>query len=144
MSQVKSKQLNLNGQQQEELPDPEVVATAQRRQFSAAQKMRILEEADNCTEPGQIGALLRREGIYSSYLTSWRRQREQGQLQGLSSQKRGRKGASAQEQELARLKRENERLRSQLERAEAIISVQKKLSQLFGLPTTETNQDDVS
>ena len=124
------------------MPDPEVVPIAQRRQFSAEYKKRILAEADECNEARQIGALLRREGIYSSYLTSWRRQREQGQLQGIEPQKRGRKGPTAQEQELTKLRRENEQLRAQLERAETIIDVQKKVSQLFGLPTAETKQDE--
>lgn len=142
MSQETSSQTNVNGQRRTKLPDPEVVPTAQRRQFSVAYKMGILAEADECTEPGQVGALLRREGLYSSYLTSWRRQREQGQLQGLEPQKRGRKGPTAQEQELARLRQENEQLRVQLERAKAIIDVQKKVSQLFGLPTAETKPDE--
>ncbi len=86
----------LNGSYQTPLADPEVVPQAKRRQFSAAYKERILAEADACTEPGEIGALLRREGLYSSYLTSWRREREKGQ--GLEPQKRGRKGQSPQEQ----------------------------------------------
>ena len=142
MSQEKGSQSNVNGQQRTELPEPEVVPTAQRRQFSAAYKKRMLAEADKCTEPGQVGALLRREGLYSSYLTSWRRQQEQSQLQGLEGKKRGRKGATAQEQELAQLRKENKQLRAQLARAETIIDVQKKLSQLFGLPTAEMKQDE--
>ena len=118
---------------------PEVVPLAKRRQFSASEKERILAEADACSQPGEIGALLRREGIYSSYLTSWRREREQGQ--GLSPQKRGRKGASVQDKELARLQAENARLKAQLERAETIIEVQKKVSDLFGMSLNETKQD---
>jgi len=143
MSETKSsntKTSHLNGNYESTIADPEVVPTAKRRQFSAAYKDRILAEADACTEPGQIGALLRREGLYSSYLTSWRGEREKGQ--SLEPQKRGRKGQSHQEQEIARLRAENERLRAQLERAETIIDVQKKVSQLFGLPTAETNQDE--
>jgi transposase len=73
------------------VPDPEVVPQAKRRRFNAEYKVRILEEADACSEPGEIGALLRREGLYSSHLTTWRRQREQGHLEGLSPKKRGRK-----------------------------------------------------
>ncbi len=118
---------------------PEVVPVAKRRQFSASEKERILAEADACSQPGEIGALLRREGIYSSYLTSWRREREQGQ--GLSPQKRGRKGASVQDKELARLQAENARLKAQLERAETIIEVQKKVSDLFGMSLNETKRD---
>ena len=114
----------------------EVVPLAKRRQFSASEKERILAEAAACSQPGEIGALLRREGIYSSYLTSWRRER--AREQGLSPQKRGRKGASEQETELARLQAENARLKAQLERAETIIEVQKKVSHLFGMSLDET------
>ena len=95
-----------------EEPDPQVVPKAERRQFSAEYKLRILDEADRCTEHGQIGALLRREGLYSSHLTTWRRQRDQGTL----GQKRGRK-PDPQAVEIKRLQRENEQLRARLERA---------------------------
>ena len=135
-----SSKSNQNGNYQSPIADSEVVPQAKRRQFSAAYKERILAKADACTKPGQIGALLRREGLYSSYLTSWRREREKGQ--SLEPQKRGRKGQSQQDQEIGQLRAENERLRAQLERAETIIDVQKKLSQLFGLPTAETKQDE--
>ena len=115
--------------------DPEVVPKATRRQFSAAQKLRILQEADACSQPGQIGALLRREGIYSSHLTKWRQLRARGQLQALSPQPRGPKAvADPLAEELASLRRENARLQAQLTRAETIIDVQKKLSLLLGLP----------
>ncbi len=132
---------NVNGHHPDHPPQegPEVVPVAKRRQFSASEKERILAEADECSQPGEIGALLRREGIYSSYLTSWRRERERGQ--GLSPQKRGRKGASVQEKELARLQAENARLKAELERAETIIEVQKKVSHLFGMSLTETKKD---
>jgi len=113
-------------------PDPEVVVKAQRRQFSAAYKRRILQEADTCTQRGEVGALLRREGLYSSHLNTWRRQRAHGELQGLTPAKRGRK-ADPQAAEHARLLRETERLKAQLARAELIIEVQKKVSQLLGL-----------
>jgi transposase-like protein len=117
--------------------DPEVVPKATRRQFSAAEKLRILDEADACTQPGQIGALLRREGLYSSQLTKWRRLRAQGQLQALTPQQRGPKVvADPVVEELARLQRENARLQAQLMRAETIIDVQKNLSHLLGLPPT--------
>ena len=139
MSETNETKAKTNGQVSHDLPDPEVVPTAKRRQFSAAYKRRILEEADACTGSGEIGALLRREGLYSSNLTRWRRQREREELE---PQKRGRKGPDRHSREMARLQRENERLRSQLERAEAIIDVQKKLSTLFGLPTAETNKDE--
>ena len=119
------------------IPDPEVVPKAKRRRFSAKYKQRILEEADNCTESGQTGGLLRREGLYSSHLSTWRRQREQGLLEALSPKRRGRKRKDELEREVARLRRENERLQVSLEKAEMIIDVQKKLSRLLGLATEE-------
>ena len=109
-------------------PDPEVGPKARRRTFTAEYRMRILAEADACTEPGQIGALLRREGLYSSHLTTWRRQRESGGLAGLASKKRGRQ-QDEQAAENTKLRRENERLRKQLDQAELIIAAQKKLAQ---------------
>jgi len=132
---------NRNGQLEAEVPDPEVVPRAKRRQFSAQYKLRILTEADQCSQRGEIGALLRREGLYSSHLTTWRKQRDRGQLQGLSPKKRGRK-PDPQAAELARLQRENERLKARLEQAETIIEVQKKLSQMLGLPPTETDEQE--
>jgi transposase len=125
-----------------QIPDPEVVPKAKRRQFTAEYKLRILEEADRCTEPGQIGALLRREGLYSSHLSKWRRLRERWQLEGLAPQKRGRKPQDPAVAELSRLRRENERLRAQLEQAEIIIDVQKKLAQLLGLSPNETQSNE--
>ena len=117
--------------------DPEVLPKAERRQFSADYKLRVLAEADRCSEPGQIGLLLRREGLYSSHLSKWRQQRERGAL----GQQRGRK-TDPQTAELKRLQRENERLRSRLERAEHIIEVQKKLAELLGttLEATPSNE----
>lgn len=128
MSQNQSKKSSHNGLAKEYAADPEVVPGAARRRFSEAEKRRILEEADGCTEPGEIGALLRREGIYSSYLADWRREREKGQLQGRSGPQRGRPG-NEQATEVARLRQENERLKAQLAQAELIITAQKKLSQ---------------
>ena len=122
-----------NGQTVRNLPDPEVVVKAQRRRFTAEYKHRILQEADACMQHGEVGALLRREGLYSSHLTTWRHQRQRGELQGLTPAKRGRK-ADPLTAENARLQRETERLKAQLARAELIIDVQKKVSQLLGLP----------
>ena len=121
-------------------PDPKVVPIAQRRQFAARDKLRILKEADACTEPGEIGALVRREGIYSSYLSRWRSARERGQLTALSSKRRGPKAPAdkALGEEVAKLRQENERLQARLGQAETIIEVQKKLSQLLG-PSPEVN-----
>lgn len=126
----------MNGHGSDEVPDPEVVSETKRRRFTAAYKQRILAEADQCQEAGGIGAMLRREGLYSSHLTTWRRQRAQGQLAGLSPKKRGRQ-ADPQAAELARLQRENERLKARLQQAETIIEVQKKVSQLLGLTPAE-------
>jgi transposase-like protein len=104
------------------IPDPEVVPKAKRRQFTAKYKLRIVREADACTEPGQIGSLLRREGLYSSYLTKWRQQREDGQLQALSSKKRGRKPEDPSVEELAQLQRENKRCNARSGRTRVLIS----------------------
>jgi transposase len=114
-------------------PDPEVVERAHRRQFTAAYKLRVLAEADACSASGQVGALLRREGLYSSHLTEWRRHRTQGTLAALTPQRRGRPAPSAGVVDLARLRQENERLTRQLAGAEAIIEIQKKVSALLGL-----------
>ena len=121
-------------------PDPEVVATARRRQFTSGDKRRILEAADRCTQPGEIGALLRKEGIYSSHLTTWRRQRAADARAALAPQQRGRKAdpARSEERRVGRLTQENDRLRRQLAQAHAIIDVQKKLCALLGLPADGT------
>lgn len=126
------------------VPNPEVSSKTPRRRFTAAYKQRILEEADACQEPGEIGALLRREGIYSSYLANWRNQRRQGTLSGSSEKKRGPKSNNNSElqDELERLKRENARLKQQLDKAETIIDVQKKLSTLLGVMMPETEDKD--
>jgi transposase len=119
-------------------PDPQVIPKAKRRTFSDEYKRRILDEIDACTEHGAIGALLRREGLYSSHISTWRQQREQGEL---GTRKRGRK-PDPQAAEIARLQRENERLSSRLERAEHIIDVQKKLAHLLGTPLVETLENE--
>ena len=134
---------NPNGSEPVTQPEPEVVPKATRRSFSAAYKLRIVEEADQCTEHGQIGAMLRREGLYSSQLATWRRQREAGVLQGMAPKKRGRKAnLDAKDVELAALRRENERLQKQLEQAELIIGAQKKLAE--ALEQTLTGSEDES
>lgn len=133
--------LNGNRETMGKEPDPQVVPKAERRQFSAEYKLRILAEADVCTERGAIGALLRREGLYSSHLDKWRKQRDRGALVGLRGQKRGRK-PDPQTAEIARLQRENEQLRSRLERAEHIIDVQKKLAHLLGTMSAESQSSE--
>lgn len=120
-------------------PDPEVPEKAKRRQFSVEYKLRILEEADRATEPGEIGSLLRREGLYSSHLVDWRRQRAQGTLPGRRPGRRGRHPLEAKNKALAA---ENERLRRRLEQAETVIEVQKKLSRLLGLEQETTGSDE--
>jgi hypothetical protein len=121
-------------------PDPEVVATARRRQFTSGDKRRILDAADRCTQPGEIGALLRKEGIYSPHLSTWRRQRTADERAALEPQPRGRKADAvlAEDRRVLQLTQENDRLRRKLAQANAIIDVQKKLCDLLGLPTDET------
>jgi transposase len=125
------------------MADPEVVPQAQRRRYGAAYKLRILVEADACRVPGEIGALLRREGLYSSHLWRWRREREKGKLDGLKPEKRGRKpvGKAELRQEIEQLQRDKERLEARLVQAETIIEVQKKLSQLLGLTDEESEKE---
>ena len=132
-----------NGKESEKMPDTEVVAKAKRRQYTAEYKLRILRELDGSQGTGETGALLRREGLYSSHLTKWRRQRERGELDGLAPQKRGPK-PDPQAVELVRLQRENERLRERVRQAELIIDVQKKVAQLLGVPIEETQRDEAS
>jgi transposase-like protein len=124
-------------------PDPEVPEKAKRRRFSAEYKLAILREADRCTEPGQIGALLRRERLYSSHLVDWRRQRDTGALQALA-RKRGRKPADPARVEVERLRRENERLVHKLGQAERIIEIQGKLSELLGISLDPASDDEQS
>jgi transposase len=116
-------------------PDPEVPERAARRRFTAEYKLRMLRQADACTGTGELGALLRREGLYSSHLTTWRRQREQGSLAALSPQKRGRPAVppSPLARRVAELERENARLTQRLQQAETIIAVQKNLSEALGI-----------
>jgi transposase len=119
-----------NGTERQAQPNPEVEARPHRRRFSAEYKRQIVAEAARCDEAGDIGALLRREGLYSSHLSDWRRQAEAGKLANASKGKQARKVEQAT-QELARLRQENERLRSQVAQAELIMSAQKKLAQAF-------------
>ena len=124
---------SVNGKKPGDQPNTEVTPRAKRRRFTTAYKRRIVEEADACAERGQIGALLRREGLYSSHLSTWRKQRDRDELVEKTS---GRKADPAAA-ELKRLQQENERLRQELEKARVVIDVQKKLSQVLGLEMTE-------
>jgi transposase-like protein len=116
------------------LGDPEVAEKARRRQYPVEYKLRVLREADACTRPGEIGALLRREGLYSSLLSEWRRQRDEGALRGLGSRRRGPSRRDPLMRECERLRRENEVLRGKLHQAELIIEIQKKASEILGIP----------
>lgn len=115
--------------------ETEVVAKAQRRRFTAEYKRKVLQEADGCTKSGELAALLRREGLYSSHLSTWRRQREAGELSGLAAKKRGPKARPVDERdrEIEQLKRELARQTARADKAEAIVEVQKKLGELLGV-----------
>ncbi len=127
----------------EEVPNTEIVAKAKRRHFTAAEKIRILREVDACQGTGEIGALLRREGIYSSDLTTWRKQRESRELDGLAPKKRGPK-PNPEAIELAKLRREHERLKERMRQAELIIDVQKKVARMLGATLDAPDLDDPS
>jgi len=120
-------------------PDPQVQEKPVRRRFTASYRLQVVQQADACREFGDIGRLLRREGLYFSHLTRWRHQREKGSLDGLTPNKRGRKAAKCNPllPEVERLRKENEQLTNRLKQAQLIIEVQKKVSQVFGI-TLET------
>lgn len=113
----------------------EVSDRPKRRSFTAGYKLGVLKEADACSEPGEVGALLRREGLWSSHLTSWRRERDCGALVALGK-KRGRKATPVDPsaEEVVRLRKENEKLKKRLEQAEMIIDIQKKVASMLGIP----------
>jgi transposase len=122
--------------------DSEVVPRARRRTFSNADKRRILHAADLCTKPGEVGALMRREGVYSSSLSTWRRQREATELAALAPQKRGPKADPARldAQHIAQLTRERDKLRVELDKAQLVIEVQKKVAALLGLLSADNKR----
>jgi hypothetical protein len=123
------------------VPAPEVVARPKRRQFTVEYKLRIPKEADACKEPGEVGALLRREGLYSSHLVLWRRQREQAASAQLKSRKRGPK-AKVQDPRIKQLERDKARLERRLKRAETIIEIPRKVHELLGIPLKNLDIDD--
>ena len=127
------------------IPDPEFPGKADRRRFTAKYKLSILQRADACTEPGGIGALLRREGLYSSNLNTWRRQRDEGSLAALSPKQRGRKPTSADpaDLEIEQLRKGNARLAKRLKQAELIIDVQKKVSQILGITLATPPESEI-
>ena len=118
------------------IPEVEVDPKARRRQFSAKYKLDILKRVSTCVAHGQLGELLRSEGLYSSHLATWRRQRDAGELAGLTPKKRGRKKAEvdARDRKIVELQRENTRLVARAERAEALVELQKKVAALLGTP----------
>jgi transposase-like protein len=122
-------------------PDPEVLAKPQRRRFTTEYRLRILKEADACKKPGERGALLRREGLYSSHLITWHQQRERGALVGMRAQKRGPK-ARPVDPRVKQLEAENRRLQRKLQRAETIITLQKKVAEILGIPLKPFDSDE--
>jgi transposase len=126
-------------------PDPEVPAQARRRKYTAGYKLDILERADACREPGQLGALLRSEGLYHSNLITWRHQREEGTLKALSPKKRGRKAhpRNPLAARVAELEREKRKLEKRLKQAETIIEIQKKTSELLGIPLSHQQDGEL-
>ena len=126
--------------------DPEVPAKARRRRFAAEYKRRVLREADAARDAGQIGALLRREALYSSHLNSWRRQRERGELAGLASKRRGRKEKAVNPltKRVVELERDKRRLERRLKQAELLLEIQKKASQLLEIPLASPDDEDGS
>jgi len=119
----------------------EVLAKPERRRFTVEYKRRILSEADRCKKPGEIGALVRREGLYSSHLSSWRAARDRGELGGRGTRRRGPqpKPVDPSAKRVAELERENRRLRKRAERAEAFVELQKKVSELLGIELPESD-----
>jgi transposase-like protein len=122
-------------------PDPEVPAKVQRRQFTTEYRRRILKEADGCKKHGELGALLRREGLYSSYLANWRRQRDQGELVVGRARKRG-PTPKPIDPRVKHLEVENRRLQRKLARAETIITLQKKVAEILGIPLKPLDIDE--
>jgi len=134
---VSSAEIGLAGQ------ETEVTAKARRRQFTAEFKRKVLAEADACTKAGEIGALLRREGLYSSHLVEWRRARESGALAGLEPRKRGpaAKVPHPLERKVVELERDNARLQRRAERAEGLVALQKKVSELLGIQLPKPDEE---
>ena len=122
-------------------PDPEVPATVQRRRFSPEYRLCILTQADACKKPGEVGALLRREGLYSSLLTNWRRQREAGALREMRGRRRGPPPRPV-DPRVTQLEAENRRLQRKLQRAETIITLPKKVAEILGIPLTPLDDDE--
>lgn len=125
----------------ESVPDPAVAEKARRRKFPAEYKLRILREVEHCKAPGQVGAILRREGLYSSSLSQWRKQRDRIARVGLAARKRGPK-RRAVDPRVKQLEQENAQLRRRLQRVEAMLEIQKKASELLGIPLNRLDSDE--
>src|SRR3989442_771374 len=123
------------------VPDPEVPAKVERRRFSVEYRLRIVKQADACKKPGELGALLRREGLYSSLLTNWRRQREHCALVSLRARKRGPTSRPI-DPFVKQLEAENARLQRKLQRADTIITLQKKVAEILGIPLRPLDNDE--
>jgi len=126
------------------LTEVEVVAKAERRRFTGEYKAKVLREADSCKQPGEIGALLRREGLYWSNLTTWRKQRENGELAGRKGKQRGpqRREKNPLAERVRELERDNARLKRRAERAEGIVELQKKVSEILGIELQKSAETD--
>ena len=126
------------------LTEVEVLAKAERRRFTAEYKLKVLREADHCKQPGEIGGLLRREGLYWSNLANWRKQRERGELAGLSARKRGpqRREKNPLAERVRELERDNTRLKRRAERAEGLVELQKKVSEILGIELKASAEQD--
>ena len=124
------------------IPEVEVTGKAKRRRFSAEYKMKILKAAEECRNPGDLGVLLRKEGLYSSNLRTWRAARERGELSGLAPKKRGPKAQvkDARDRRIAELERETRKWKVRAERAEALVDLQKKVSELLGITLPESEE----
>ena len=123
------------------VPDPVVEAKAKRRRFTAKYKLAILREVERAREPGKVGAILRREGLYSSHLVAWRRERDRIAKAGLAARKRGPK-AKVEDPRIRQLERENEKLRRRNRRLETLVEIQKKACELLGIPLNQPDSDE--
>jgi transposase-like protein len=134
------REMNVTGPARE-VPDPAVEAKPQRRRFTAEYKLRVLREVERAKAPGDIGAILRREGLYSSHLVSWRRERDRVATAGLAARKRG-PTAQVKDPRVTQLEREMARLRRRNQQVETLLEIQKKASELLGIPLSPGRSDE--
>lgn len=126
------------------VPPTEVAFRGRRRTFTAQYKLEVLQALDACRAPGEVGAVLRREGLYSSHATAWRQQRKEGALAALSAVRRGRKGKSAEERKNEQLTKEVAKLRKQLDRVYGLLEIQKKIAAILGIPLNPNALDEIA